>query len=105
MFAFSADLSEFKYAAMSLKTTVRLVSGKMKSETPVPMPNPVKKASSSLLTNASACTTARYKLDMLLLNKKWNGRVLSHMFKVLRVTISMALCPFVLIQMDRIARA
>lgn len=69
MFAFSADLSEVKYAAMSLKTTVRLVSGKMNRDTPVPMPNPVKKASNSFLMNASAYTTANYRLDMLLFNQ------------------------------------
>ena len=55
MFALRADRSEVKYADMSLKTTVRLVRGNISSDTPVPMPNPVKNASSNLLTKASAC--------------------------------------------------
>jgi hypothetical protein len=55
MFALRADLSEAKYADMSLKATVRLVRGNISRETPVPMPKPAKNASSSLLTNASAC--------------------------------------------------
>jgi predicted lipase len=63
MFALRVDLSELEYANMSLNTTVRLVSGKMNSETPVPTPNPVKKASRSFLINASACNTVKYRSD------------------------------------------
>ena len=96
MFAFSADWSEVKYAAMSLKTTVRLVSGNMNRDTPVPMPNPVKKASNSFLMNASACTTANYRLDTILFDQ-FETDGLSNMLKhswhdCLAGSLSFSLC-------------